>query len=158
MSAGMGGGVRVLVAAAIAVMAGAVGAGLYVLGSPAHQRDLRLDQRRVDDLALLSQAIDDYARLHGAPPADLHALQLGPDPARFTRDPVTAVPYGYGTASARGYRLCATFAAATPPQAAAGYGMLPNLHGVRRPHPAGHHCFDLPAPPAARSTDPGTPR
>jgi hypothetical protein len=159
MSAGAGnGGVRMLVVAAIVVMAGAVGAGLYVLGSPGHQRDLRLDQRRVDDLALLTQAIDDYARLHGAPPADLQALPLGPDAARFTHDPVTAAPYDYSTATPRSYRLCATFTAATPPVEVTGYGTFPNLHGVRRPHPAGHHCFDLSAPSAAGPAGSGTSR
>lgn len=65
------GGVRLLLAATIVVMLGAIVAGLYVLGSPGHQRDLRLDQRRVDDLAVLSRAIDGYAKLHTTLPADL---------------------------------------------------------------------------------------
>lgn len=136
-------GVRLLLAAAIVAMIGAVVSGLYVLGSPGHQRDLRLDQRRVDDLAFLSRAVDRYAGLHAALPPDLQALDLGVDPTRFTRDPVTAAVYGYAITGTRNYRLCATFAAATPPVEVTGFSALPVLDGVRRPHPAGRHCFEL---------------
>lgn len=152
------GGVRLLLAAAIVVMLGAIVAGLYVLGSPGHQRDLRLDQRRVDDLAVLSRAIDGYAKLHTTLPADLRTLDLGPDATRFTEDPVTAAAYGYAVTGTRNYRLCATFAAATPPVEVTGFGAMPTLDGVRRPHPAGPHCFDLVATSGSPPAQPGTPR
>jgi hypothetical protein len=123
-----------LVAAAIFVAAGVVG-GFTLLGSPQHQRQLALDQRRVSDLQIVAADLTRYARpANGLPsqlPRDFHVV--GYDGVPATVDPVTRKPYEYARESSTRYRLCAIFAEASrddDPQTAAAWR-----------HKAGRQCF-----------------
>lgn len=125
---------RVLAIGAVALTAGAVAAGLFLIGSPAHQRDLRIDERRVADLGRLSRAIDAFARRTGTLPGSLDALggDAATPPPDIT-DPQTGRTYDYRMTGGKAYELCADFAAPSPSGRPA----------ARFAHEAGHQCFSL---------------
>lgn len=136
MSARPGGNVF-LVIAGVAVAA-SVAAALAVLGSPAHQRDLRLDERRAGDLARLDSAIGEFWKSEGHLPSRLADL-----PARNglldAKDPQTGAPYGYRAIDTRHYALCAVFA--TDNTREEGDDDPVGYFGRQWAHPAGRHCF-----------------
>lgn len=97
---------RSLLAVVIAVMAGAVVAGVLALGSPAHQRERRLDQQRISHLAEIAQMIEIYQLQEKVLPT---TLAFDGDSRRAPRDPLTAQPYEYTVIDANRYQLCAMF-------------------------------------------------
>jgi len=130
------GGTSFLVIAGLAVVV-AVAAALTVLGSPAHQRDLRFDERRAGDLGRLDTAIGAYWKAEGHLPASL--ADLHSDDIRLDRkDPQTGAPYGYRAIDTRHYALCAVFAADN--HGGDADNPLPDFPS-QWVHPAGRHCF-----------------
>jgi type II secretory pathway pseudopilin PulG len=126
---------RVVAIAASAVVLAAIVAAIAVMGSPARQRLMRLDERRVDDLNRIATTIDVYRTQHGRLPASV--AELGGQPGmRIPQDPESGQPYGYEMLGATEYRLCAKFdtdtAETTDPQ--------PWL-GASWAHGAGRQCF-----------------
>ena len=124
---------------AVAVTVAVVG-GLVALGSPAAQRQERLDARRAQDLDAISRAIDRHAATYERLPTTLDDLQRSSDMPVVITDPVTRAPYGYEAGEGTAYELCASFELAT------------TEHEFRsaRPfsrHEAGRHCFSLRADP-----------
>ena len=115
----------VLAAMTIAVAAAAI-AGFAIIGSPATQRELRMDERRVEDLSNLHLLISNHRDFHGRLPASLDELgQSG-----RARDPLTSLPYEYATLGDDRFELCATFQRSSD-----------DRPGSWR-HGAGRQCFD----------------
>lgn len=112
------------------VVVGAVIAGLMVLGSPAEERERRMDQRRVEQLEELSRVVDVYRAEHEKLPPSLDQLERDGRPAPGTRDPGTQQPYEYRVLEAEKYELCAQFQQAS------------RTVGFWR-HDAGRQCFTL---------------
>jgi hypothetical protein len=113
------------------VVAIAVITGLYLVGSPGEQRLLRFDERRVEDLRILSRAIerrwDKTVRL----PQELVELVDGQRLGSIPLDPTTGLAYVYELISINAYRLCADFSKSSlNPQ--------PNSFWV---HESGYQCF-----------------
>ena len=125
------------VAAAVAVV---VGLAVAMLDSPAEARRQRLDERRVDDLASLSDAVDAYWTRQGALPADLQALAGWQGLDEPPTDPQSGEPYGYRPTGERTFELCAVFVTSTS-------GREESRPWREGPgfwhHPAGEHCFAL---------------
>jgi len=94
-------------AAAIVVVIVGVIAGFMGIGSPAYERSLYADNRRVSDLKAIADSIFALTPSH-APPATLAALRL---PLSDLIDPLTNARYGYKKTGAMAYKLCATFEA-----------------------------------------------
>lgn len=103
-----------LAVAASVVVAALVIAGLFAVGSPATARKFRADQRRVEQL----QRLHDALRNHLIDQTDLpHSLDdLNPaywenygQPVDPRRDPVTGEAFDYGRLSDREYEVCANF-------------------------------------------------
>jgi hypothetical protein len=116
---------RVYAASALAVAALALALGFLGVGTPAHARDVALDQRRVDSLSAIAAAVHaDYVNHHRSEaPATLDGLGLPPG---NLHDPETKAPYEYRRLGGSAYELCATFVQTEP----AGY---PNYaHGIGR--------------------------
>jgi hypothetical protein len=85
------------------VVAGLVTA-FYTLGTPAHQRALALDERRVDDLRAMNSIIQrryDGSALPSRLPNDIEQT-----------DPSTSQAYAYVRLGKQDYKLCANFALA----------------------------------------------
>jgi hypothetical protein len=123
---------RIAAAAAAVLVAAGIAAAFTLLGSPSHQRTLRLDHQRIIDLVMIAN--DVHARFDAAP-EKLPPPELLPrgDGSTAARDPATGAPYAYRRTGRTSYRLCAVFAAASDPRDADGLWS----------HPAGRHCFEL---------------
>ena len=62
---------RVMAIVASIVVVAAVVAGIASIGLPGEQRQARLDQRRIEDLQRIVEAVELHHREHGQLPADL---------------------------------------------------------------------------------------
>ena len=94
-----------------AAVAAAVVLGLVFLGSPAQERERRIDDRRLSDLHGIGAAADLYWTRHGRLAASLDDLAAEPGVRISTRDPTTSEMYGYRALDEGRYEVCATFAA-----------------------------------------------
>ena len=128
---------------AIAVVAAGVVYGLMRVGPPSIERERRLDERRVDDLRQIADAIDLHWTRRGSLPAALDAL---PDPvasdASFS-DPATRQSYEYRILTESTFELCASF----------GTDRLRPSTDVFWSHPTGRYCFDLEVREVQREED-----
>ena len=129
---------RALMIVAGVVVVATLAAALWLLGSPASQRQQQLDQRRVDDLQRLVEAVRAYAKTHKALPQTLEVVARQPGRNLPVADPVDATPYEYRVTDAETFRLCAVFATDTARTTDDGGRWVEDewLHG------AGRHCFD----------------
>jgi hypothetical protein len=125
-----------------AVVVAAILAGIFTLGSPAVQRQRRLDERRVSDLMGIENAVTVYWQRRNALPADLAALAEEAGLRPNARDPEKGAPYDYEVTGPDSYRLCAVFAfdSTTDPAAPS------RAHVSSWSHGAGRHCFELRIP------------
>jgi hypothetical protein len=122
-------------AAATTLVVLALGAGAYVIGSPADARVYRMDQRRVDDLRQLSYAMSAYWTTHKALPPSLDSLPSDGWSSARLRDPETGTAYELTLVQDSTYSLCATFRRASEDDGQA--------FRDRWFHPAGRQCFAL---------------
>lgn len=126
---------RRAISAVVGVVAvAAIVAAVWTVGSPATQRKLRLDRRRVADLSGLRRAVDDYRKRHAALPATPRDAVSPEISEVHLTDPVTGAPYEYRALSANRYQLCATFDAPSPAERG-------ETDFWR--HDAGRQCFDI---------------
>jgi len=102
-----------LAASATAVVA-AVAFGLALLGSPAQERERRIDARRVADLHGIAAASNLYWSRHSRLPASLDDLTAAPGLRVNTRDPLSSETYGYEALDSLRYEVCATFDGESP--------------------------------------------
>lgn len=128
---------RNLLIAAGSVILATVAAAVWVMGGPRSQRELRMDQRRIEQLQRIEVFIADYHREHGSLPASLQQLASRPGAALDTTDPVSGQAYDYAVDGARGYRLCAVFQTDTAREDRGA------PVAARWVHPRGGHCFPL---------------
>ncbi len=136
MKASAGG---LVLAVATAVVVASIVAAVALVGGPASGRLERLDDRRVEDLRGIVQAIDRLWNDHGRLPASLEELAQDPRARVEYLDPGSGAPYEYRTLEGHAYELCAVF-----DQASRASGRTPTdfwAHGV------GRHCFQLEARP-----------
>ena len=140
---------RNMLLAATAIVVASLAAALWVMESPAKQRDRRLDERRLQELQAIGEAIDDAATRTARMPRSLAELAGAPGASLAIVDPVDGVPYGFRATAPTRYRLCASFATSTSDRDpdARGYAYYPRDW----PHPAGLHCFERQLDAAAKA-------
>lgn len=131
-------GIRLFAVAVTLVVVATIVAAIVVLGSPADQRRLRLDEQRVADLIGIKNAVAVYVRQQETLPSDLAALTKQPGIRIKQSDPETGASYEYAVVGERSYRLCAVFAAKSegdrvPP---------PYFNEAGWAHEAGRQCFE----------------
>ncbi|MYH08984.1 MAG: hypothetical protein F4143_02255 [Gemmatimonadales bacterium] len=149
-----------------AAVAAAVALGIGFLGSPAEERERRVDDRRLADLHEITAAADLYWTRHGRLPASLDDLAAEPGLNISTRDPTSSEIYEYRALDDGRYEVCATFA--TDAGGATGSSSIvqrscQGCHGPGSPiagrlddpvaahvafrdlwaHGAGRHCFQM---------------
>lgn len=125
----------------IAVVLIAFVSGFFIVGSPASGRDQRFDDRRVEDLRAINNAI--YEHVYGSGRWDPSPTKLREIPTTLEEvaessvyqvlnitDPETGELYGYEVEGEQ-FRVCATFAQERTQQFDAFWN-----------HPAGYHCFE----------------
>jgi len=114
----------------------AVGAAIYITGTPMQQRHARIDERRTRELRDLQHQVYAYANVHDDTwPASVEALAR-PGVRIDAHDPETGAPYEYRVIDATTFALCATFATDS---AQVGSEYRPDddwAHGV------GRQCFE----------------
>ena len=121
---------------AAALVFAVLGAGLLLAGSPARERQRKLDGQRVQDLSNVSQAVERFAVANGRLPSTLDPIMRRPDADWIHfHDPVSRVAYGYRALDTLRYRLCATFDA---PDSTG-----PTGESVFWGHGRGPACFDF---------------
>ncbi len=121
----------VAIAATVVVIIAGL-AGLYLSGSPAEQRLLRMDERRVRDLNQLANATQRYWQEQGELPATLQQLVDGRRLNKLPVDPDSGQAYEY-TAGDKEFSLCAGFS--RPSEATTTIEFWQ--------HPAGDHCYEF---------------
>jgi hypothetical protein len=125
-------------------------AGFFIIGSPADQRALRIDQQRVSDLQSIQSQIVYYWQQKEALPGTLADLNDSLSYFVVPVDPETKQSYTYKRQSPLDFVLCADFTAVSP---VAGYGSsvaVPAEYGIKGDkweHGVGTVCFE-------RSIDP----
>ena len=146
----------VMLAIAGTLVLATIAAAVWVMDSPAVERDQRLDERRIAELSQVQVVIEDWARSRGQLPPSLSELAAQPGMALPVHDPVDGSAYGYAIIDARRYRLCAVFATDTATADGQPYPHAGNP--AEWAHPAGRHCFErrLPAldPPPSKPAPP----
>ena len=100
---------RGLVIVAIVVVVATIGYSIYLVGTPGQQRDVRLDERRVEDLRDISRNINTYLELNNEMPASLQDLKGDRFHVDSIEDPETGLPYEYRAIEGTDYELCAIF-------------------------------------------------
>ncbi len=91
------------------VIVAAIIASMFVVGSPAKQRDARIDQNRVSDLQMIQSSLIDYWRDKEALPENLAALEDDIIGYRNPADPESGEAYEYMLTGELTFQLCATF-------------------------------------------------
>lgn len=140
---------RNMLVLAAAIVIASLAAALAVMESPAKQRDRRLDERRLQELQAVGEAIDEATTRAGRMPRSLAELAAAPGASLAIVDPVDGTPYGFRATAPTRYRLCASFATSTSDRDP---GARRNEYFRREwPHPAGLHCFERQLDAAAKA-------
>jgi hypothetical protein len=87
--------------------------GFFIVGSPAYQRDIRLDLQRVQDLQNIQYQLLNYWTQKGIIPQSLTELQDPISGFILPVDPLTKKTYVYQVKGPYAFELCATFANAS---------------------------------------------
>jgi hypothetical protein len=124
---------RLAAVASVAVVAAAVVAGLWLSGSPAEQRLLRLDESRVRDLRELSRAVYYRWEERQVLAATADELVDGRALSRLPMDPASQEPYEYRVKGAREFEVCAVFSRPARPEDAEDFWY----------HDVGRRCFEF---------------
>ena len=127
---------RTLAIVAAVVVTAVVVAGIVLMDSPTHQRMLKLDIRRVQDLQQIEFAVKAYERSEKKLPPDLSALAALPGVRVPATDPETGAGYEYSARGDTNFELCAIFATDTKEQANQNW-----YPGSQWPHGVGRTCF-----------------
>jgi hypothetical protein len=127
---------RVLAIAGVLVAIATIIGAIFVMGTPAEQRRVRIDERRLDDLRTLVGAIRTYAKVHGLP-QDLATIAREPGTRLPLEDPEGRGPYEYARIDASTFHLCAVFTTDT----ATSTFQDPRFQEASWKHGAGRQCF-----------------
>jgi hypothetical protein len=124
------------------VVAAALIAGFMVVGSPAKQRLVRFDERKINDLQMIQSQVMYYWQQKGELPKDLASLSASAAPV----DPQNGSVYEYVVKSNLSFDLCANFNLASttlnnnPTPAPVLYGDKP--YYANWDHTSGRVCFN----------------
>lgn len=126
---------------------GLVAASIILIGTPAKQRALQLDEMRLSDFSMLSSEIGNYYVTYDKLPASLDDLEQKPEYMRTT-DPETNTKYSYKTTSDDTYDLCTTFSTASKDNRRTLdiESNVPYPYSLDREHKKGYDCISYTTP------------
>jgi hypothetical protein len=131
---------QLLAAIVTTVVAVAVVAGFFNVGSPGNERQRRFDDQRSQNLETLRfSGVDEYVRRTGSLPTTLDEIQktVAISPPESFVDPETGAPFEYRKTGETTFSLCATFALPSEQTPENRY------RDAVWTHPAGRACFDF---------------
>ena len=126
----------------IGIVAIAIVAGFFLVGSPQEKRLQRFDDQRVQDLSFLQNQIVSYWQSKSKLPANLLDLKDDIRGIAVPHDPQTGGDYGYEAKGAFAFSLCADFVRSTQSQTDQTKPVAYDYYGGNWRHGAGHVCFD----------------
>jgi hypothetical protein len=91
------------------VVLGTIVGGFFIVGSPAHQRDIRLDNQRVSDLQMIQSETVNYWQQKNVLPTKPSDLQDSISGFATPVDPETSAEYEYIVKGDLSFELCAIF-------------------------------------------------
>lgn len=132
-----------VICVSVIVLASVVG-GFFIIGSPAKQRMIRMDEKRAQDLSSLQNEIVNFWMAKNKLPASIADLKAGRDGLVLPRDPDTNQDYEYKKTGELAYEICAEFKLASG-SLAADQGYPPAYYEgdvyFNFAHDAGKKCF-----------------
>ena len=126
----------------IAIVAAAVIASFFIVGSPATERVRRFDERRVSDLQSIQFSIVRFWQQKERLPSSLEELQDDISGFRAPSDPETREPYEYRIAHNLTFELCAIFVLASDESRFSLEPASERALSVNWAHKAGRTCFE----------------
>jgi len=142
---------RVLLICVSAVVIASVVGGFFVIGSPAKQRLMRMDEKRMQDLSGLQNEVVNYWLAKSALPRSIEELKAGRDGMVLARDPETDKDYEYKKVGDLAYEICADFKLSSLEAAGGSKYSQPMYPGDMNwdfAHDAGKKCFKRDINPA----------
>lgn len=138
-----------LALALVAAVAAAVVAALLVVGGPGTARLERYDQRRVQDVAELVNAIERHRIFSSRLPETLEALRAGPSGPPPIRDPATGALYEYEPLDEGRFRVCTLLAVPGSPPPMPGPVRMADSRRIAHVQPVadGRLCWESADPP-----------
>ena len=134
-------GIRIFAGVVMGAIVVAVVYGFTLVGSPAGQRLIQFDERRVSNLQQITFAIDSYWDRNRSVPATLEDLRDSRYFVNSITDPKTGEPYEYRVTDEDSYVLCAVFETES--------GAREDLRVLTKPfseqvweHGIGYACFE----------------
>ncbi len=124
----------------LVVVTAAIVAGFWQMGSPSYQRQVRLDEERLNNIRAIDSALTNskYYQSDHSLPSTIDQLEALPQ--NTLKDPETGQAYEYRALSTSTYEICTTFATDNSNPKSPGGRSDPWL-GQEWRHPAGHYCF-----------------
>mgnify|MGYP001579580366 CR=1 FL=1 len=131
------------------IVVGTIILGFVFVGSPAKQRQIRIDDQRVTDLSMLQSGVVDFYARKQVLPANQSELSNPLNYFTVPMDPVTGSVYEYTVKSQYTFELCADFATESTGLSDAGsasvsskpYGEY-DSYSQNWEHAAGRTCFE----------------
>lgn len=125
---------------------GMLALGFYMVGSPAHQRQIRMDERRLNDLQAIQGEVINYWQLKRVLPASLDDLKNDINGFHAPLDPETNSAYEYSILKPLKFNLCAIFNQENLLNTDALKSAMPLYYDYGNSnnwqHPAGKSCFE----------------
>lgn len=135
----------------LGIVAAAIIAGFFIVGSPRKERLRRFDEQRVNDLQYLQSQIIQYWQSKEKLPEGLDVLRDDLRGVTVPRDPQTGESYGYEIRGDLTFALCADFSRLSLGREVEKPIPIPaypgeSYYGIRGSksweHDAGYHCFE----------------
>ena len=106
-------------------------AGIFIAGTPAEQRQVRLDSQRISDLQSIQGQIVQFWTSKGKLPTSLDQLTDSISGFVAPVDPGTKLDYDYRALGTTSFELCANFAAAATAEDLRSFGYYPTTKPVQ---------------------------
>lgn len=136
------------------VVVGMLVSGFFIAGSPAKQREVRMDEQRISDLQAIQGEIINHWQNKRVLPESIDSLKNDISGFIPPRDPETGAAYEYAILQPLKFKLCATFKYPSPyktDQNRVAPVMAPYYYGSMNEtwnHEAGAKCFERTIDPA----------
>lgn len=119
--------------------------GVFLAGTPGHQRAVRLDEQRVQDLSAIASEVAYYWQQKKELPTNLADLEYDFSNFSTPADPETEASYGYEVTGDLSFQLCAEFALESEADGTPidrSVAIYPEKSAGQWLHGAGRVCFD----------------